>query len=244
MALLRSSLFNLLFYTMTAVMCTVFLPSIVMPRPAVRVCSRIWSRGTLFLARWVCGMKLELRGLENRIHGPAIYASKHQSAWETIAMLVLVPNSVFVLKKELLWLPLFGLYLWRVGNVPIDRSAGAKTIKSMVKRAKQRLDEGYNIVIFPEGTRVSVDAQDPPYLPGVAALYNQLDVPVVPVALNSGLCWGRKAVFKRPGRIIVEYMPPIASGGDRKQFMRTLKEAIEGQSQALMREVREQKEAA
>lgn len=229
----RATLFNLSFYGLTAVLAFLYLPLLLLPRRVMWVFAKIWARLTLWLAHHICGIRMELLGLDNRLPDNAIFAAKHQSAFETIALTAVLDKPAFVLKKELLYIPLFGLYLAKVGCVAIDRKAGAAAIKLMVKSAKERLAEGYSIVIFAEGTRTAPDNENPTYHPGVAALYSQLGVPCVPVALNSGLCWGRKAVWKKPGVVTIEFLPPLAEGMDRKTFMAELKQQIETRSAAL-----------
>lgn len=239
MVVLRSSLFNLAFYAYTLAICLVALPALLLPVEATYAISRVWARGSLFLARLFCGIRMEVRGLENQPKEPAIYACKHQSAWETLAFHLLVPRPCYVLKRELLFLPLFGIFLWKSGSVAINRSAGASAIKQMVRDTKERMEtHRNNIIIFPEGTRTSTESTGHPYHPGVAALYNQLAVPVVPVALNSGLSWGRKAFFKYPGLVTIEFLPAIPPGMDRKAFLPKLTETIESHSQKLMAEER------
>lgn len=235
---LRASLFNLSFYGLTATLSVLYLPLLVLPRRVLWVFAGFWAWSTLWLAHHICGIRMELRGVENRPHGQAIYAAKHQSAFETIALTALLKQPAFVLKKELLYIPLFGLYLAKIGCVPIDRKAGAAAIKRMVKSAREKLAQGYNIVIFAEGTRTAPDNENPTYHPGVAALYSQLGVPCVPVALNSGLCWGRKAVWKKPGVVTLDFLPALPAGMERKAFMKTLKEQVETRSAQLRDEER------
>lgn len=230
MTALRATLFNLLFYGLTAILSVLYLPLLLLPRAVLWYFAKFWAHATLFLAHHVCGMKMELLGLDNRLNVPAIYAAKHQSAFETIALTAILHRPAFVLKKELLYIPLFGLYLAKIGCVPIDRKAGASAIKLMVKAAREKLATGHNVVIFAEGTRTSPDNENPTYHPGVAALYSQLDAPCVPVALNSGLCWGRKAVWKSPGVVTIEFLPPLESGMNRKEFMAELKQVVETRS--------------
>lgn len=229
----RATVFNIVFYSMTLFLSVVYLPLLLAPRSVMLVFARLWARLALFLAHHICGIRMQLEGLENRLDEQAIFASKHQSAFETIALTAVLKKPAFVLKKELLYIPLFGLYLLKVGCVPIDRKAAASAIKMMVKSAKEKLAQGHTIVIFAEGTRTSPDNEDPAYHPGVAALYTQLGVPLVPVALNSGLCWGRKAVWKSAGVVTIRFLPPIAQGMSRKPFMAELKQQVETNSAQL-----------
>ena len=170
--------------------------------------------------------------------GPVIIASKHQSSWETLAFARLFPDSAIVLKRELLFIPIVGWAMARAGNIAVARGDGASALRGLVKQAKAVIADGRSILIFPEGTRVAIGAEHP-YQVGTAALYRQLGVPVVPVALNSGLFWGRRQFVKRPGVIDVEILPPIAPGLRREAFMTTLRERIEVATERLVN--REQK---
>jgi 1-acyl-sn-glycerol-3-phosphate acyltransferase len=235
---LRAFLFNLLFYAWTVLLCLAVLPAFPFLTPAgMRRVARAWERGALGLLKVVIGLDYEVRGREHLPPGPAIIASKHQSAWETLAFHVLVPELAVGLKEELTRIPVFGWYLMRAQNIRIDRGAAAKAIRSLVDGAKEAAGRGLSVLIFPEGTRRAPD--DPPdYKPGVAALYNALKLPVVPVALNSGLFWRRRGFLKHPGRIVVEFLEPIPPGLDRKLFMRTLEERIETATARLVAEAR------
>jgi 1-acyl-sn-glycerol-3-phosphate acyltransferase len=137
-----------------------------------------------------------------------------------------------VLKRELLHIPMFGWYMRKVGMIAVDRSRGASALKQMVREAQATFAAGRSIAIFPEGTRTA-PGEHKPYQPGVAALYTQLGVPVVPIALNSGLFWGRKAFLKKPGTITLQILPAIPPGLDRKTFMKRLESSIEDASKAL-----------
>ncbi|MFO0987493.1 MAG: lysophospholipid acyltransferase family protein [Alphaproteobacteria bacterium] len=191
-----------------------------------------WARALLWLMRVVCGLRYRVVMPEALPAGPAIYALKHQSAWETIAFPALAPPMSGVLKRELLMIPVYGWYMRRLGMVPIDRSAGAGAIRELMRRAKDETARGRSIMIMPEGTRL------PPgragrYHPGVAALYTHLGITVVPVALNSGLFWGRRSLLLRPGTVTMEFLPPIPPGLERAAFMGALQERIETASERL-----------
>lgn len=235
--MLRSLLFNIAFISLTVIQCIIYLPSMVSDR-AVAYAARTWARSLLWAVKVVAGINIELRGTENILNSPAIYASKHQSALDTLILAAYVPNPVFVLKRELLFLPFVGLYFWRLRSVALDRKAGASAIRKMVREAQERLKEGRSVIVFPEGTRTLPDAPDPAYLPGIAALYSQANVPVVPVALNSGVCWAKNAFVKRRGTVTVEYLSPIPPGIERKTFLNTLKERIEMRSKELVAQAR------
>jgi 1-acyl-sn-glycerol-3-phosphate acyltransferase len=231
--LLRSLLFNLCYLLWSVVMHVLCLPLLLAPAAWVWAAGHLWIDGTLFLLRVLCGLGARELGLENLPKGPAIIAAKHQSAWETLFLSRRLGNPAFILKRELLGIPLFGWFIRKVGMVAVDRAGKAAALKQMVRDANQALAQGRRIVIFPEGTRVAPGAHRP-YQPGIAALYGQLNVPVVPVALNSGLYWGRKAWVKKPGRILIEYLPPIPPGLDRKAFMAELEHRLEPAANALV----------
>jgi 1-acyl-sn-glycerol-3-phosphate acyltransferase len=235
MTAFRSLLFNFFFYGWTTLCVVAGLPLLLGPRIWIYYLGRIWVRPVLAALALVCGLGYRVRGRENLPQGPVLIAAKHQSAWDTIVFSVLLWDHSFVLKQELLRIPLFGLFLSRAGLIPVDRRGGSKALRRMVAEARQVAAAGRPIVIFPEGTRVAPD-QHRPYQPGVAALYGQLGVPVVPVALNSGLFWRRNSLWKRPGTITLEFLPPIAPGLPRKAFLQRLEAAIEGRSRALLSE--------
>jgi 1-acyl-sn-glycerol-3-phosphate acyltransferase len=230
--MLRSILFNLLYAIWTAGMHILCLPLLFASRRAVQTAGGIWIDGTLWLLKHVVGIDYRIVGAEHLPATPAVYAAKHQSAWETLFLSRYLNFPAFVLKQELLSIPLFGWFLKRAGMIAVDRKAGASALRSMARQATEILESGRSILIFPEGTRVN-PGESKPYQPGVAALYTQQKVPVVPVALNSGLFWGRRSFVKRPGTIVVEFLPPIPPGLDRKTMMRELETRIETAAKAL-----------
>jgi len=227
MTALRSLLFNLAFFGWTALVCVVALPMLVLPRGVLVRLARLWARGTVLLLSALLDLRHEVRGDSPHPEGGAIYAFKHQSAWDTILLALLLRDPAIVLKKELLAIPLFGWYLAKTGQIAIDRRGGAKALKRMVRAAERCIQAGRPLVIFPEGTRTA-PGQHRPYLPGVAALYRQLALPVVPVALNSGLFWPRRSFLKRPGLMTVEFLPAIEPGLSRQAFLDELERRTEG----------------
>ncbi len=235
MSFFRAILFNAGFYLWTAVLGILALPVLLMKRKKAVAVGRIWAGGTMALLRWTVGLTWEMRGRGNLPPGPAIVAMKHQSAWDTIVLPLLFRDFAVVLKRELLWIPVYGWYAKRSAAIPVDRAAGAPALRRMLADAAGPKREGRPIVIFPEGTRTAPGDRRP-YHPGVAALYKRLDVPLVPVALNSGLFWGRRAFLKRPGRIVLEFLPPIPPGLDRRAAMAQLQERIEEATGRLCRE--------
>jgi 1-acyl-sn-glycerol-3-phosphate acyltransferase len=231
---LRSSLFLLWFAAISALMHVGLLPLLLLPAGASLGAARLWAKSVLFGLRWIAGTGLEVRGT---LASPRVLiASKHFSMWETIAFLTLLPGPAIVLKQSLLKIPFYGWYARRMRMIAIDRSAGARAIRTMAAEAKSALDANRPIVIFPEGTRKEPGAE-PDYKPGVAALYALLGVPCVPVAHNSGVFWS--GFWKRPGTIVVEFLEPIAPGLSRQQFMEELQARIEAATGRLLEEGRE-----
>lgn len=231
----RSLFFNVCFFGWSLFASILFAPLFILSTPMAQKSGHPWAAGSLWLAKKICGLTYEIRGREHISYGPVIYASKHQSAWDTIIFLVLFKSPAYVLKRELLRIPGWGWYLWRMKMIAIDRSAKASSMKHLIRQSKDALNQHRPIIIYPEGTR-TVPGAAPNYHPGVVALYSQLHVPVIPVALNSGMYWGRNAFTKRPGKIIMEFLPPIAPGGDKKEFSQQLQQAIESASTRLMQE--------
>lgn len=237
--LLRSTLFNMLYMFWTPFIALVLLPVGLIGKgnKLQRVVPVIWAKGVMFLARWVVGIRYEIRGEDYLIKDRAVlYASKHQSAWETVVFWLLVDSPVYVLKKELLKIPFFGQYLnYLVHTIAVNRSAGVSALKTLISQTKGHLDAGRQVLIFPEGTRRFVD-DEPDYQPGIAAMYNKLGCSVTPVALNSGVLWGRNSFVKRSGVITIEFLPPIEAGLNRKLFAQTLQNTIEEASNRLAEE--------
>lgn len=233
MPVLRSMIFNIVFYGATGILSVVLLPALI-TRPTTHAIAKWWSELGIDLAKWICGIHYRIEGSEHMPPPgtPVIIASKHQSAWDTLIYTCLLDRPAYVLKKQLIAIPLFGLYLWRIGSIAIDRTAGGSAIRQIVRQGKKIVEQGRPIIIYPEGTRTPPGMRRE-YQPGVAALYSQLEVPVIPVALNSGICWGRQAFFKRPGTITLTFLPPIAPGLKRQEFMAALENAIESKTAEL-----------
>lgn len=230
---IRSLLFNTLFLTATLGLGVLLLPFLLGPYTWAQAAGRIWAGCCMALLKAVVGLEWEVRGAPPK--GAALIVAKHQSAWETLAFALILRDPAFVMKQSLLWTPPFGVYLWRAGMIPIDRSSGSKAIRKMLDRARAALNQDRPVVIFPEGTRRDPHAP-PAYLPGVAALYRGLDAPCVPAALNSGVFWGRHAFAKRPGRITVAFLEPIPPGLVRSRFLAVLEDEIETATASLVEE--------
>jgi 1-acyl-sn-glycerol-3-phosphate acyltransferase len=198
---------------------------------------RWWAWTVLFGARFIVGIKVEFRGLEHRPKGAALIAGKHLSMLDTIAPFVVLDAPAYVLKQSLMYLPALGWYAWRTKMVAIKREDAAKALKHMVAGCRERLKEGRQIVIFPEGTR-SDPGDDPSYKPGVAALYRELGAECHLMATNSGQFWPGHGIDRYPGTVVFEFLPPIEAGLKRAELMSTLKDRLETASNALIEEHR------
>jgi 1-acyl-sn-glycerol-3-phosphate acyltransferase len=231
----RSALFNLAVYLNFLLQAVLFSPVLLLPERRVWPIARFWVRSTLLLHRIIVGVDDEIRGPANIPTGGLIVASKHQSAWETLRLVELFARPTFILKRELLWVPLFGWYLKKTGMIPVARGARSAALEQLTRDAKLAVAEGRQIIIFPEGTR------RPPLAPaeyryGVTRLYRELNVPCLPVALNSGLFWPRRAFAHRQGTILLSCLPPIPPGLDADRFVDALKDAIETETARLIEE--------
>jgi 1-acyl-sn-glycerol-3-phosphate acyltransferase len=223
---LSALLFNFAFFAWTVLILVVGLPVLALPRDGAYGLGTLWAGVSLRLLKLIVGLDHRVLGLRNLPEGPALFAVKHQSAWDTLVFPLLLKKPAYVVKRELTLIPLFGWYLLRAEMIPVDRKGGAAALKSIVRRARDLSGRGFPILIYPEGTRVA-PGDHRPYQPGIAALYSQLGLPVVPVALNSGLFWGRRSFLKHPGTITVEFLEPIAPGMPKRAFMALLEERIE-----------------
>ena len=231
MTTLRSLLFNIYFIGGTALTIIVGVPMLAFPPPLLIRFIGFWARSMLGGLRVICGVRLEVKGMENLPPGGSIIAAKHQSAFDTLVWLVLVPNSVYVAKKELMGIPGWGWLARHCGQLSVDRTAGAAALRTMVREAKATLAAGRPVVIFPEGTRTA-PGERVTYQPGVAALAAASGAPVVPVATDSGRLWGRRAFRKTPGVIHISILPPLPRL-PRAALMSTLEEVIETETSRL-----------
>jgi 1-acyl-sn-glycerol-3-phosphate acyltransferase len=223
---LRSLIFNVLFYLLLAFWVIVGIPTLVMPRTAILVIARCWARNSMWLLRVVCNVKIEYRGLEKISDGPWIVASKHQSMWETVALLQFFPQPLFILKRELKWIPFFGWYLIKLEMIGVIRNAGGRSLLAMARRAGKEVRRGRQLIIFPEGTRTAVGAP-PRYKTGVGQIYVDCGVRCLPVALNSGLFWPRRTFMRYPGTLVAEFLDPLPPGLTRSEFIARVSAVIE-----------------
>jgi 1-acyl-sn-glycerol-3-phosphate acyltransferase len=235
MLLLRSLLFNVAFYVNLTIIMIFGLPTMLYGRAAILDLARVWARSSLWLLDKICGVKVEFRGLEHLSQNGCVIAIKHQSAWETFALTTQVRDFTFILKRELTRIPLFGQYLVRSNQIAINRASRGAAMRDLLQQAGAAIAEGRAIFIFPEGTRRPAGAP-PAYKSGVTHLYAAAKAPCVPVALNSGLFWPRRTFVRRPGTVVVEFLPVIPAGLPNAEFARILRERIEAASDRLIAE--------
>jgi len=233
----RSVLFNMAFYGWTLAMIVLCAPALVMKRGvSVRV-MEIWAAGVNWLLRRLVGVAIEIRGRKYLPDAACIVASAHQSAWDTLIYHIVLSDPAMVLKRELMLIPIYGWFARKAGMIPVDRRGGAKALKAMLRAARAAARAGRPIVIFPQGSRIAPGITAP-LLPGVAALYRDLKLPVVPVALNSGLFWPRRQFRRYPGRVVLEFLSPIPPGLGRAEFTAELAHRIDAANAQLLREGR------
>ena len=236
-SLTRSLAFNALFYANMIAHMIVAVPILALPRRAHLAVIRSYARTSLWLLRVVCGTTVEWRGLDKLPQGGCIVACKHQSAWETFALYAMLDDPAYILKRELMWIPVFGWHMAKAGLIPIDRHAGMAALSRMTARARKELESGRQVVIFPEGTR-RLPGAEPSYKPGVGHLYVRSGATCVPVALDSGLFWPRRSLLRYPGSVLVEVLDPIAPGLGSREFLGRLQDAVEQATARLEQETK------
>jgi 1-acyl-sn-glycerol-3-phosphate acyltransferase len=229
----RSALFNASFFAATALMGAIALPLILLSRIWVMRLARSWSWVIVGLLRVMVGVRIEVTGRENLPAGPLVVASKHQSAFDTVIWFTLLSDPAYVLKQELLRIPIFGWHARAMGMIPVDRAGGGPALRGMLRRCAAALAEGRQVVIFPEGTR-SAPGTRPAYQPGIVAIAGLGAAPLVPVATDSGRIWPRRGFLKHPGVIRISILPPLAAGTGRAALLPALEAAIETESARLL----------
>lgn len=238
----RSFIFNVMFYMALALFLVLGAEFFFTPRKWSIRALQAWASTSLWLLRVIVGTRIEVRGAKFIPKGAALVAGKHQSTWETFAILPWLDDPAMVLKKELTYVPFFGWFIYKFRMIAVERSAGSAALRTLIRKAEEATAAGRQIVIMPEGTRRGPD--DPPaYKPGAAALYAALGVVCVPFALNSGLFWPRRKFLRYPGTIILEFLDPIPAGLPRKAFQARLETAIETATAKLVAEGRAAKRA-
>ena len=233
---LRSLVFNVVFYINTIAILVLVTPVyFFLPQAGSMAVVRWWGVSSLWLLRVICGTSVEFRGVSNIPKSGFIASVKHQSLWETFALLPLFRDPAYVIKRELLYVPIWGWWAAKVRMIFVSRGRGPRALRQMAAGAAREAKRGRPIVIYPEGTRRPAGAP-PAYRFGIVFLYRQIDVPVVPVALNSGLYWPRRKFLRHPGTVIVEFLPPIAPGLSQEAFMDELVRATESACDRLLLE--------
>ncbi|MGH6952301.1 MAG: lysophospholipid acyltransferase family protein [Vitreimonas sp.] len=233
MILLRSIVFVVWFYVSMLFWGLVYMPAVALGRDKyIWHSMHGWGKATIWGLKWIVGVTIAFEGLEHLPKGAALVASKHQTTLDTVLPAQFLSEPVFVVKKELIKMPVFGFYM-KYGMIPVDREAHAKALKDMLRAARTVIAKGRQIVIYPEGTRQELD-EPPDYKPGIAALYKDLGLPVTPIALNTGLVWRPNGIIRRPGHVTIKILPAIPAGLPREQFMAELERIIESESQALL----------
>lgn len=236
MTLIRQALYAVWFFVSIAIVGIIGLPFGFASRRGAISVMKVWCKSQAFGIRWLCGVRSEFRGLENIPKtGGCLIAMKHQSTFDVIAPFIFLDDPAFTPKAEIGELPIFGFYVRRSGMILLDRDGGAKTMRTLLTSAKAAAVAGRQVLIFPEGTRQKVGAE-PDYKPGVAGIYRTLNVPCIPVAVNTGVAWPGSIFPTHPGRIICEALAPIEPGLDRGAFMARLQEAIEPATEKLVAE--------
>lgn len=226
MIVLRSILYNLAFYTVSVLYVVLGSPLLLGPRRWAMAGLEAHGRTCLWLMRWIVGTKVEVRGREKLPAGAALIASKHQSAWDTFGLVPVFHDPCFVLKAELLMIPFYGWFCRKFEHIVVRRERPAAALRGLIRDARSKAAQGRHIIIFPEGNRRAPGAA-PDYKPGIVALYESLDLPCYPVALNSGLFWPRRKFLRRPGTLIVEILDPLPAGLPRAEFRKRLESTIE-----------------
>ncbi len=235
----RSLIYNIVFYLNLTFWVLLGIPTYIMPRWGIMNIAKYWGRTSIWLMRIICNTRVEYRGMENITQGPLLVAPKHQSTWETFALLQFFDEPLYILKRELRWIPLFGWYLVKSNMIGVKRGAGGRTLKEMARRAREEVLRGRQLIIFPEGTRRAVGAP-PNYKFGVSQIYVDCGVTCLPVALNSGLFWPRRTFLRYPGTLVVEFLDPIPPGLARDEFTERVSTAIEDATNRLVKAGREE----
>jgi 1-acyl-sn-glycerol-3-phosphate acyltransferase len=237
MVQIRSLAFNLVSLVLHVILLLGMLTLLPFPRRWMQATVRLWTHTVRLGLRAIVGLDFETRGLEHRPTGAAVIASKHQSAWDTFVFYLVLDDPNYVMKKELMRIPFWGWYARKCGAISVDREGGAQALKHLVRDAEDRVTKDRQVIVFPEATRTAPGTRRP-YQPGIAAIYKHTQAPVVPVAVNSGLFWGRRAFTKQPGTVTLQFLPAMPRGLDRDAFMAELQNRIETATDALVAEAR------
>lgn len=231
--MIRAGIYSLTFYLFSTLILVLGSWLLLCPRGWAMAALRLHGAVSVWLLEKIVGTRMEVRGREHLPGAAALVASKHQSAWDTFALVPLLRDPAIVMKRELFWIPFYGWFSAKFGMIFVHRSAGPAALRRMTEDTADRAAKAREILIFPEGTRREPGAP-PAYMPGALYLYEHLGIPCIPVALNSGLYWPRRSLRRYPGTIIVEFLKPIPAGLSRKDFAKRLENAIETASDGLI----------
>jgi 1-acyl-sn-glycerol-3-phosphate acyltransferase len=235
LVIVRSLIYFAVFYVVTALYLVLGSWLLIGPRPWAMKGLELHGRTCVWLLRLICGTKLEVRGREYLPKSGCLVIAKHQSAWDTFGLISLFRDPAIVLKDELKWIPFYGWFCVKFEHILVKREKASAALKALIRDAKQRISIGREVVIFPEGTR-TIPGALPDYKPGYVALYEALNVVTIPMALNSGLFWPRRSLWRYPGTIVVEFLPPLPPGLPRAEFRTRIETAIEDASRRLIKE--------
>ena len=231
--LFRSTLFYFFIILWTIFMGIICLPYLILPNIYLRKPINVWITGIFKLLELTCNITYEIIDIDKIPKKAVIIASKHQSAFETLAFFLHIKNSIFIHKKQLFWIPIFGQYLQKANMISINRSEGTKAMRTMLKQAKQKIISGNSIIIFPEGTRKKPG--DPPdYKTGIAGIYKETETEILPIALNSGNCWPKHSFIKRPGRITIKLLDIIPAKLERSELLKKIEKVIEEETNKII----------
>ena len=222
----RSIFFYLLLGFWTILMGILCFPYLILPSDYLNKPVKIWISGIFILLKYVCNITHEIQGIDNIPSEAVLVASKHQSAFETFALFYYLPKAIFIHKKQLFFIPIFGQYLRKINMVSIDRKGGASTMRLMLKQTKEKKLLGFSIIIFPEGTRKKPGAK-PNYKSGFIGIYNEMKTQILPVAVNSGKCWPKHTFIKKSGKVIIKFLPLIKSDLARNEVLSEVEKKIE-----------------
>ena len=221
---------SILFYTLlsfwTIFMGLLCLPFLILPSSYLQHPVRIWIGGIFFFLKYICQISHEIQGQEHIPSHAVLVASKHQSAFETFALFYYLPQAIFIHKKQLFWIPIFGQYLKKINMISIDRKGGASTMRLLLKQTREKVDLGFSIIIFPEGTRKR-PGDAPDYKSGFVGIYKEMNTEILPVAVNSGKCWPKHTFIKKAGHIIIKILPLLEANIDRKKILSDVEKKIE-----------------
>jgi 1-acyl-sn-glycerol-3-phosphate acyltransferase len=237
--IVRSLIYFVVFYLTTALFLLLGSWLLLAPRSWAMAGLALHGRTCVTLLKLICGTGIEVRGRENIPDGACLVVAKHQSAWDTFALISLFRDPAVVLKDELKWIPFYGWFCVKFAHILVKRDKASSALKALIRDAQDRVSHSRQVVIFPEGTRTAPGAA-PDYKPGFVALYEALGVPAVPLALNSGLYWPRRSLWRYPGTIVVDILPPIPPGQPRREFRAGIEAAIENATSRLIEEASNQ----